>query len=81
MSRKDYLEEKVPFMAFKDGGKYKDDIVVGHNGKMYRIKRGIQVMIPRKVYNILKRSMDQDGKTADMIAELQDAYKEASSKY
>ena len=62
-----YLMEKVPFYAFKDSGKYRDDIVVGYNGKIYRIKRGENVMIPRAVYNIIKNSMDQDAHTADLI--------------
>ena len=69
-----YMNERVPFYAFRDNDKYKDDIVVGVNGKMYRIKRGVQVMIPRNVYLVLKRSMNQDAKTADMIAEKSNEY-------
>ena len=65
-----YLRERVPFYAFKDSGKYKDDIVVGVNGRIWRIKRGEQVMIPRYVYEVIANSMDQDGKTADLIASL-----------
>lgn len=61
------LKELVPFYAFKDGEKYKDDITVGVNGKITRIKRGEQVMIPRYVYNVLMRSMNQDARTADMM--------------
>lgn len=66
-NRTDRLNELVPFMAFMDANQYADDIVVGHNGKIYKIKRGEQVMIPRKVYNILMRSAKQDAKTAAMI--------------
>lgn len=57
----------VPFWAFKDDDRYKDDIVVGWNGKMYRIQRGKHVRIPREVYNILRRSMAQDAATAEML--------------
>ena len=76
-----YLNEEVPFYAFRDNEKYKDDITVGVNGKMYRIKRGVQVMIPRNVYNVLMRSMNQDAKTADMIAERSGAYAEESRRW
>lgn len=57
----------VPFWAFKDDDRYKDDIVVGCNGRMYRIQRGKHVRIPREVYNILRRSMAQDAATAEML--------------
>lgn len=57
----------VPFWAFKDDDKYKDDIVVGWNGKVYRIQRGKHVRIPREVYNIIRRSMAQDAATAEML--------------
>jgi hypothetical protein len=45
----EFLNERVPFFAFQDGDKYKDDIVVGINGYNYVIQRGKQVMIPRFV--------------------------------
>ena len=68
------LKELVPFYAFKDNDKYKDDITVGVNGRMFRIKRGEQVMIPRYVYNVLMRSMNQDAKTADLMDAKSNAY-------
>jgi len=74
-----YLKELVPFFAFRDNDKYKDDITVGVNGRMFRIKRGEQVMIPRYVYNVLMRSMNQDMKTADMIAAQTNSYRSAAS--
>lgn len=70
----DYLKEPVPFYAFKDDDKYKDDITVGVNGRIFRIKRGVQVMVPRYVYNVLMRSMEQDAKTADLINSQAEAY-------
>ncbi len=69
-----YFNEEVPFYAFKDNDKYKDDIIVGVNGKLYRIKRGEQVMIPRNVYNVLMRGMNQDAKTADLMDAQANAY-------
>ena len=62
-----YWSERVPFKAFKDNGRYKDDIIVGWNGKMYRIQRGKEVMIPRAVREIIYESMEQDQRTAELI--------------
>jgi hypothetical protein len=55
----DNTEEMVEFIAFKDDGRYKDDIYVGINGKGYIIKRGEKVMIPRSVYEVLMNSQSQ----------------------
>lgn len=63
-----YWNELVPFEALFDGDKYKDDIIVSVNGKRYQIKRGVKVMIPRNVFNVLMRSQQQDMKTAAMMA-------------
>ena len=53
-------EKLVPFRAFKDDGRYKDDIFVSVNGKRYQIKRGVEVMIPESVYEVLMNSQVQD---------------------
>ena len=62
-----YWMERVPFRAFKDSGKYKDDITVGYNGRVYVIKRGVEVMIPRAVREIIFQSEEQDQRTAELI--------------
>lgn len=49
MTHNEWLNERVPFQAFYDGEKYKDDIVVTVNGINYQIQRGELVMIPRFV--------------------------------
>ena len=67
MSAKDIDDGMVSFYAFKDDDKYKDDIVVGLNGRMYRIQRGKHVRIPKAVYQIIRRSMAQDAATAEML--------------
>lgn len=72
------MNELVPFFAFRDNDKYKDDIFVGLNGKGYQIQRGKQVMIPRGVYNILIRSMRQDERTSEMMASQARQYAEKS---
>lgn len=68
MSAKDTEDDgMVSFFAFKDDGKYKDDIVVGLNGKIYRIQRGKYVRIPKDVYDIILQSMAQDAATAEYL--------------
>ena len=67
MSVREADDGVVSFYAFKDDDRYKDDIVVGLNGKVYRIQRGKHVRIPREVYNIIRRSMAQDAATAEML--------------
>lgn len=64
---KEYMDEKVPFYAMKDNDKYKDDIFVSVNGENCLIKRGEQVMIKRKFYEVLKQSDRQDMKTYEMM--------------
>ena len=64
------MNELVPFFAFRDNDKYKDDIFVGWNGKGYQIPRG--------VYNILIRSMRQDERTSELMASQARQYAEKS---
>lgn len=59
-----YLNEKVPFYAFRDNDKYKDDIHVGVNGYNYVIQRGVTVMIPRFVKNILEDAERQNNEAS-----------------
>lgn len=75
------LDELVPFEAFKDNDKYKDDLTVIVNGKIWRIKRGEEVMVPRYVYNVLKQSEKQDRAAANFAEEKQDAYKKSSKNF
>ena len=64
---KAYMEQKVPFYAMKDNDKYKDDIFVSVNGDNCLIKRGEQVQIKRKFFEVLKNSDRQDMKTYEMM--------------
>lgn len=66
----DYYEEKVPVFLMKDGGKYKDDMTVTVNGKNYQIRRGVQVMVPRKVALVIERSREQDMQAQQMLDDL-----------
>lgn len=75
----DRMNEKVPVKLFKDNGKYKDDLVVQLAGVAYQIKRGIPVMVPRAVYDIIRRSELQDQHTANMLDALQEEYAKKNS--
>ncbi|MBQ4137674.1 MAG: hypothetical protein IJD67_06140 [Clostridia bacterium] len=50
----DYIEIRL----FKDGERYRDDVLVGINGYMCRIKRGIPVKIKRSFAKIIAESED-----------------------
>ena len=49
----------VRFTLFKDNDKYKGDLFVGVNGKSYLVKRGVEVELPRGVYETIKNSQAQ----------------------
>ncbi len=75
----DPMEELVPYKAFYDGDKYKDDIYVCVNGERLQIRRGEEVMIKRKFVEVLEASEKQDGLTAAMVARRARAF-EAETK-
>ena len=64
-------EELVTVQLFKDGGKYKDDVIVGLNGTIWQIQRGKEVEVPRKIAEILKESEIQKGIAIDYMEGLQ----------
>lgn len=75
------LDELVKYKAFKDNGKYKDDITVIVNGKSWRIQRGVWVEIPRYVYNVIVQSEEQDLKATNYAEAKQNEFKNSSNKY
>lgn len=62
-----WLNEEVPIRLFKDGEKYKDDLTIGINGKLVKIRRGETVMVKRKYLMLIEQSIQQDEKTADLM--------------
>lgn len=70
----DFLNERVPFRAFKDNGKYKDDISVQVNGKIFLIRRGATVMIPRYILLALEQSERQLAEAATYEAQLMEEF-------
>lgn len=68
-------KDLVSFFAIKDKDKYKDDIVVAVNGKAWRIKRGVQVMIPRFVAAVLENSQRQDIAAAEIMTQEAESFR------
>ena len=64
---------------FKDDDKYKDDLVVGVNGKIYQIQRGIDVSVPLSVAEVIRESIRQDQATAKKIQEAKEKYRRKNS--
>jgi hypothetical protein len=73
--------ELVPVNLFYDGDKYKDPRYVAVNGKGFLIQRGVEVMVPRYIAEVIKHSDEQDRRTARLIKELNDEYNEKRRLY
>lgn len=71
-------KKMVTIHLFKDSGKYKDDLQVGVNGKMYTVQRGKPVEVPDFVAEVIYNSMQQDAATADLIFAKQEEYNAAA---
>lgn len=63
-----FMNERIPYKAFKDDREYKDDVHVVINGKAWVIKRGITVMLPRYVIQVLE-SKDRELMTLNRYIE------------
>lgn len=70
----EYLEQKVPIMLYKDGEKYKDDVVIGINGEKVQIQRGIQVYVKRKFLGIIEAQYRQQMVAANLQDQLADEF-------
>lgn len=70
----------VTIELFKDKDKYKHDLKVAVNGRVWRIQRGVKVEVPDYVAEVISASLKQDGKTADMITKKSSEAKDAENK-
>lgn len=50
-------EKKVVVHLFKDNGKYSSDFTVGIGGKIWKIKRGVDVEVPENVAKRIEKSL------------------------
>lgn len=62
-------KELVEIELFCDNDKYKGDVSVAVNGKVWLIQRGKKVQVPRYVAEVLQNSSIQDKMAADLIRE------------
>ena len=67
----DHKEGYVTIKLFRDNHRYKDDLVVGWNGKFYQIQRGKEVEVPAAVAEIIENSLAQQQVVANMTDELE----------
>ena len=74
-------DQKIRVRLFKDNERYKDDVTVVVNGRVWRIQRGVDVDLPVYVWQVLEQSMAQDTKTAVMIQKESDDFKEKQKHF
>lgn len=71
----------VRYKAFKDNDKYKDDITVIVNGKIWRIKRGEWVELPQYVVDVIEQSNEQSEAASKFSEIKENEYKQASKVF
>ncbi|MCQ2436007.1 MAG: hypothetical protein MJ101_03780 [Clostridia bacterium] len=76
-----YLNEEVTIRLFKDGEKYKVDLVLVLNGVTVVIKRGIPQRIKRKYANLIELAQIQDIVALDAIKKAEDTYKADNDRF
>ncbi len=76
-----YMKETVEIELFYDGEKYKDDVLVGVNGKTWQIKRGEKVKVPRFVAEVIRNSMEQDKVSANQRRKMESDFEREAKKY
>lgn len=64
-------EKMVKIHLFRDNRAYTGDVFVGVNGRSYQIKRGVDVMVPESVAEVLRNSQAQDSYAMEKMDELQ----------
>ena len=75
-----WLHEEVEIELFYDGDKYKDDVVVGVNGKTWLIKRGERVRVPRYVAEVIANSEAQDKHAARISSKFSTDFEREAKK-
>lgn len=58
--KQDPNEDLVDYMAPLMGSATRKEVVVGVNGELIRIKRGVRVKIKKKFYRVLQQAADQE---------------------
>jgi hypothetical protein len=76
-----YMKETVEIELFYDGDRYKDDVLVGVNGKTWQIQRGVPVTVPRFVAEVIRNSELQDRASANKQRALESAFEREAKRY
>ena len=73
-------KEKAPatktIRLYKDSDRYKRDVQVIINGRVYLIQRGVEVEVPDYIAEVLEHSAQQDARTAELIEKIEADYAE-----
>lgn len=59
--------KKVTIHLFRDDSRYVNDLVVGVDGKLYKVKRGVDVEVPESVAMVIEQSLRRKGELDEMI--------------
>lgn len=73
-----WYEEKVPIKLFRDDARYTEDVFVRVKGQTFLIKRGVEVMVPRYVAQVLMDAQTQREQAAMNTDRLQNEFESAS---
>ena len=74
-------QQMVRVKLFKDTERYKDDVTVVHNGKAWKIQRGVETDIPMYVWLVIEEGLKQDTQTANLITAESESYKEKEKNF
>lgn len=72
---KSWENQTVKVKLFKDTERYKDDVTVVVNGKVWRIQRGKEVDLPMFVWKVVEKGLAQDFQTASLIQAEEESFK------
>lgn len=73
-------DDLVELRLFKDNSRYKDDLFVAVNGRSFQIQRGVKVMIPRYVCEVIEQSEQQDAAAAELMNAHRREFESAAKK-
>ena len=66
-----YNEEMVELKLTKaPTGKYSEDLIIGRNGEIYQLQRGVLMMVPKGIKEIVENQEKQDELVAEKFREL-----------
>lgn len=73
-------EETVKIKLMKDDQRYKDDVHVVVNGRVYVIQRGVEVEVPKYVAEVIENSMAQQAAAYDYSDRLSREFESESAR-